>query len=287
MRINSLSLALAATLLTTVATVSAQDTAVVTPSGQWVTDHAGLLSGPDEDRLTKKLRDYARTTSTQIVVVTVSNLGGAPIADYAVELGRVWKVGQAEHDNGAVILVAKNERKVFIATGYGLEGAIPDAVAGRIVRQIVTPSFKQGRFYEGISGAVDAMMAAASGEYRANEIVDETGGYVGGSRNEARVTLILVILVCIMIAIVIIRVRQQRRRNGKDDDDGDRGRSGRRRRRRRRYRRSPRVIVWGGGWGSGGGGGSFGGGGGGFSGGGGGFSGGGGSFGGGGAGGSW
>lgn len=264
----------------------AQNVPVVTPSGQWVTDHAGMLSGADEDRLTKTLSEYAKQTSTQIIVVTVSNLGGSDIADYAIELGRVWKVGQAEHDNGAVILVAKDERKVFIATGYGLEGAIPDAVAGRIVREIVTPNFKQGRFYDGIAGAIDAMADAASGEYMPNEIVGDADNYADNYQRKVRIVVFLTLLVWLIVVIVVISVIRSNRNRRDDDDDGGS-------RRRRRRSRRPSIIVWGGsGWSSGGGswGRSSGGGGGGFSGGGfsgGGFSGGGGSFGGGGAGGSW
>nr|7TBR_A Chain A, TPM_phosphatase domain-containing protein [Rhodothermus marinus SG0.5JP17-172] len=139
---------------------------VIPPSGQWVTDLADLLTPAEERMLSRKLATYADTTSTQIVIVTLPTLNGVPAADYAVELGRRWGVGQKEYDNGVVILVAREEREVFIATGYGLEGAIPDALAGRIVRDIIVPRFRRGDFYGGLSAAVDAIIAAAQGEFQ-------------------------------------------------------------------------------------------------------------------------
>ena len=284
--------------------VSAQNLPIPRPSGKWVTDNAEMLSDADEGRLSQRLSRFAQESSTQIIIVTVPNLGGADISQYAVELGRAWGVGQEEHDNGAVILVARDERKVFIATGYGLEGAIPDALAGRIVRTVITPAFKQGRFYDGLAGAVDAMIAASSGEYQADSIARDDG-----SARAIVIVVLLVLLLWVIILVALIRAWIRRNRDDGGDDHGsgssdDRRRRDRERRRRERRRRrggfgsgwsGPPIIIWGGGSGGGRrrGGGGFGGGGfggGGFSGGGfsgGGFSGGGGSFGGGGAGGSW
>ena len=249
---------------------NAQDIDVIQPSGQWVTDAAGLLTTGEEGTLSRKLAAYAETSSTQIVVVTIPNLEGRAASDYATSLGRQWGVGQSQYNNGVVLLVSRDDREVFIATGYGLEGAIPDAIASRIVRNVIVPRFRQGDFYGGISNAVDALVDASGGEYSAEDLVtDEVPA-------EFIVFLILLIAL-IVILLVLFSVRN------KGGGDG---------RKRRRRRRSP-VIIWGdsghrtgwggGSWGSGswGGGGSFGGGG--F----GGFSGGGGSFGGGGAGGSW
>ncbi|MDX1548775.1 MAG: TPM domain-containing protein [Rhodothermales bacterium] len=235
----------------------AQSVDVLPPSGQWVTDRADLLTPSEEQALTDRLRGYADTTSTQIVVVTLPDLGGQDIGAYATELGQRWGVGQEGKDNGAVILVARDERKVFIATGYGLEGAIPDAVAARIVRSILTPSFRAGEFYGGLSRAADALMLAARGEFTAEAVDPARPG--GADIAPARLFVLLMIL-CFRVSGI---------RGGRGGGGGG-----------RHYRRhgGPPVIIWGGG-GSGGGG---------FSGGGfGGFSGGGGGFGGGGAGGGW
>jgi uncharacterized protein len=234
----------------------AQPAEVIPPSGEWVTDRADVLTASEEQALTTRLRAYADTTSTQIIVVTLPTLGGADIGLYATELGQQWGVGQEGSDNGAVILVARDDREVFIATGYGLEGAIPDAVASRIVRNILVPNFRQNRFYAGLSSAADALMQAAAGEYTA-----EAPPMAYEEDDDGSSTTIIFIL--IIIAYFIIT--------------GIRGGGGSGGRRYRSRGGSP-VIIWGGGSGGGfSGGGGFGGG----------FSGGGGGFGGGGAGGSW
>lgn len=235
----------------------AQPVEILPPSGQWVTDRADVLTASEEQALTTRLRAYADTTSTQIIVVTLPTLGGADIALYTTELGQQWGVGQQDTDNGAVILVARDDRDVFIATGYGLEGAIPDAVASRIVRNILVPNFRQNRFYAGLSSAADALMQAAAGEYTADAppmaYEEEDSG--------DNATLIFILIIIAYFVVTGLR-------------GGGRGGGGR----RYRSRGGPPVIIWGGGGSGGFGGGGFGGGG---------FSGGGGGFGGGGAGGSW
>ncbi|GIV60988.1 MAG: hypothetical protein KatS3mg043_2077 [Rhodothermaceae bacterium] len=157
-------------LLALAAPAAAQHIEVLPPSGRWVTDNADLLSPAEERILSARLAGYADTTSTQIIIVTLPSLGGVPAADYAVELGRRWGVGQQGKDNGIVILVSRDDREVFIATGFGLEGAIPDAVAARIVRNIIIPHFRQGRFYDGLSAAVDALIQAAAGTFTAEPV---------------------------------------------------------------------------------------------------------------------
>lgn len=258
-------------LFSVVLTVTAQDIPVIEPTGRWVSDTAGMLSPNEEGALVSRLSSYGSSSSTQIVVVTIPSLDGYAASEYATELGRRWGVGQSEYNNGVVLLVSRDDREVFIATGYGLEGAIPDAVASRIVRNVIIPRFKRGDFYGGISGAVDALVAASEGEYEPPVAND----------NDGLKELIVFILLLTLLIIVIVVIANM----GKGSSGGNRP--------RRRRRNSP-VIIWGdgghrtgwgsssGSWGSGGfGGGGFGG----F--GGGGFSGGGGSFGGGGAGGSW
>jgi uncharacterized protein len=226
------------------------------PSGP-VLDQAGLLSSAEQQRLSQKLTTYERETSTSIVVVTVTSLDGAPISEYAIELGREWGVGQGNVDNGAVVLISRDDRRMFIATGYGLEGSIPDAVASDLVRNVMRPAFRQGDFYGGIDRATNSLMEAARGEYTAADRPSPSRSSDDGSGK----TLFFIILI---IAYFVLTSRR---------DSGDGG--GRRRRR-------GDVFIWGspGGFGGGSGGGGFGSGGG-F----GGF--GGGSFGGGGAGGSW
>jgi uncharacterized protein len=247
--------------------VRAQD-ALIPPTAAWVTDRGDMLSAAEERLLAQRLAGYADTTSTQIVVVTLPDLQGADPVEVAVELGRQWGVGQAGQDNGIVILLSRDDRTITISVGYGLEGAIPDAVADRIRRNIMVPLFREGRFYDGLSAGVDALISAARGEFRAETTARRPQG---GGMDAATLFVVLIILF-----FVISAARK-----------GGGGSGGGRPRRHRSRIGGPPVIIWGGGggWGSGNrggfGGGGFGGGG--F----GGFGGGGGSFGGGGASGRW
>jgi uncharacterized protein len=228
------------------------------PNGP-VLDQGEMLSGAEEQRLARKISAFEDTTSTAVVVVTLQSLNGAPIADYAVVLGREWGVGQEEKDNGVVLLVSRGDREMFIATGYGVEGALPDAIANRIVERVITPAFRQGQFYAGIDRGVDAIIQATKGEFEA-----DAAARSASSDDGMPMALIFTLLV---LAYFV----------GTSFFRG--GGGGKRSRRSRRQHGDMPLIIWGGG--GGGGGGGFGGGGGGF----GGF--GGGSFGGGGAGGSW
>lgn len=228
---------------------------VIAPTGLWVTDQSNALTNDQREALTQKLRAYADTTSTQIVVVIVPTLNGLDEASYATELGRTWQVGQ-QVNNGLVVLVSPEERATFIATGYGLEGSIPDAVASRIVRNVMIPQFRNNNYYAGIDQAVDALILAARGEFSALE--EKTEPVPFGP---------LLFMLILFIFVVYMAVKH----GGTGNPNIGSGRGGR--------RRSSGPIIWGGGGGfGGGGGGGFGGGG---------FSGGGGSFGGGGAGGRW
>ena len=230
------------------------------PSGP-VLDQGNLLAGGEERALTRKLTAFEDTTSTAIVVVTLQSLNGAPIADYAFELGREWGVGQEGKDNGVVFLVSKGDRQMFIATGYGVEGALPDAIANRIIERIVTPAFRNGQFYAGIDRGTDAIIQATAGEY------DASAEARSASSDEG----LPMALIFTLLILAYFLTRSFFRGGGR----------GKHSRKSRRHGDFP-IIFWGGG------GGGFGGGGGGFGGGGGGFGGfGGGSFGGGGAGGSW
>jgi uncharacterized protein len=227
------------------------------PSGP-VLDQADLLSGADQTRLAQKLTAFTDTTSTAVVVVTLPSLDGAPISDYAFSLGRAWGVGQEGKDNGVVVLVSEGDREMFIATGYGVEGALPDAIANRIVETIMTPAFRKGDFYAGLDRGTDAIIQATKGEFDAE-------ARRGASDEDDGVPYALLFTLLIFAYFF-----------GQSFFRGGGGKKSRRSR-----RGGGPVVIWGGGGFGGGGGGGFGGGGGGF----GGF--GGGSFGGGGAGGSW
>jgi len=133
-----------------------------------VNDYTNTLNPEEAGALERKLVEFDNATSTQIVIVILDSLDGYPIGDYTIKLGEEWGVGQKEKNNGVVLLAAMKDREVFIATGYGLEGVIPDALAKRIIEYDIKPYFKQARYYEGLNRATDSMIALAKGEYTAD-----------------------------------------------------------------------------------------------------------------------
>jgi len=237
-----------------------------------VNDFAGMLNSSELETLERKLVSYNDTSSTQIAVVTERSLEGDDIFDYTIRLAKAWGIGQADKNNGILIYIALDDRKMYIQTGYGAEGFLPDAISKRIIENILKPAFKEQRYYDGIDRATSAIISYGAGEYKADE--RSKGGESSGGFGT------LFLLLIIFFIFILPMIRNYRNRNNKDDDnDGGFGSGG-------RYNERSRGGGWifippiggGGGWGGGGG---LGGGGGGF----GGF--GGGDFGGGGAGGDW
>lgn len=134
-----------------------------------VNDYTNTLTPEQREALERKLVAYDDSTSNQVAVIIISTTNGDAIEEVALKIMREWGVGGAEHNNGIVLLVAKDDRKVWISTGYGLEGAIPDITAKAIIDNEVTPNFKAGNFYRGLDNATDAIIKAAAGEYKAPE----------------------------------------------------------------------------------------------------------------------
>jgi uncharacterized protein len=138
----------------------------VPSSNGYVTDRAEILSSATEQKLERFLRSFEESDSTQIAVLTIASLQGEPVDEYALKVAETWGIGQKEHDNGALLLVAKGDRKIRIEVGYGLEGKLTDLLAGRIVDNEISPRFKQGDFDGGIIAGVGAMTQAVRGEYK-------------------------------------------------------------------------------------------------------------------------
>ena len=274
-----LGLLLAAFALLTFATPAhAQDFPKLTGR---VVDQANLLDPAQEAALTAKSDALEKRTGRQFVVATVSSLEGRPIEDYGYRLGREWGIGNEQKDDGVILLVAPNERKVRIETGYGARVFLTDAVSSIIIRNDILPRFKAGDIPGGIAAGSDRIVETmelpeAEAVKRAQEIGAQEAKRL--DRDVNPIPVIFIVIVFFVIIGSIARAAGGRRYRGKGGrrgglDSGD-----------------VAVILWGldaltrgsrggGGWG----GGSWGGGGGGF----GGFSGGGGSFGGGGASGGW
>lgn len=161
-----------------------------------VNDFAGMFDPSFVQNLENQLVAFAKETSTQVAVVTVPTLDGTDAADYAFKLGEKWGIGQKGKNNGVLILLKPkmgNERgQVFIATGYGLEGAVPDAYAKRIVDKEMIPRFKQGDYAGGVQGAVQVIMELTRGEYTAEQYAKQSP--VGGG-----IVAIFVIIILIFI----------------------------------------------------------------------------------------
>ncbi|MCG8392146.1 MAG: TPM domain-containing protein [Pseudomonadales bacterium] len=130
-----------------------------------VVDQANLLTATQRQSLAQSLVSAEQNTSNQVVVVTVPDLQGYDIADYGYQLGRHWGIGSKEFDNGVLLIVAPNDRKVRIEVGYGLEGVLTDALSSVIIQQEILPAFRQGQFYGGIQAGVTGILAAIQGEY--------------------------------------------------------------------------------------------------------------------------
>ncbi|MGQ9780600.1 MAG: TPM domain-containing protein [Bacillota bacterium] len=224
-----------------------------------VVDEADLFKPAEEEELTRVLAEFEAATTNQFVVVTLRTLGGADIKQYAAELGHYWGIGQKGKDNGAVLLIAVEDRKVAIQVGYGLEEKLTDGTCGEIIRETIIPFFKEGDYYNGVRAGLAAMMARVAPEFQPG--FDLPSSLPEEREEVPRALMILLFLLFIFVAFSASTAQSRRywRRRGFSTGGG----------------------FFGGGWFGGGG---FGGGG---FGGGGGFRGGGGGFGGGGASGSW
>lgn len=148
----------------------------VPPNDGFVTDAAGVLDADREAAMEADLEAYARDTSNEIAVLVVPNLGGDDIAEAAVEVGRKWGVGGRQNDNGILILLSYEDRQVFIATGYSLEGAVPDLIAKGVIEEDMLPAFRDGDFADGLEEGVDSLKKHIGGEYTAERYTDPGDG---------------------------------------------------------------------------------------------------------------
>jgi uncharacterized protein len=136
----------------------------VPPLGGRVNDLAGLLDAGQRAALEQKLEAYERGSGHQFALLSVPSLDGDSLEDFSIRVVERWKLGKRGKDDGVLVLVAKQDRQMRIEVGYGLEGDIPDAIASRIVREVLQPAFKQGDFYGGLDQAFGMLMRAAGGE---------------------------------------------------------------------------------------------------------------------------
>lgn len=193
--------------------VVGQDIPAKPDARRFVNDFAGILSGEQTGSLENKLVSFNDSTSTQIVVVTVNSLNGLDKYEFARLIGEKWGVGQKGKNNGAIVLVkpkqGREKGEVCIMTGYGLEGAVPDALAKRIVENEMIPSFKQGDYYTGIEKAVNTMISLTKGEYTADDYNKRH------SRDSGPAGLLIPIIILIVLVLWIRGSRGRQMSMGK------------------------------------------------------------------------
>ncbi|HEX7192604.1 MAG TPA: TPM domain-containing protein [Thermoanaerobaculia bacterium] len=237
---------------------------------QWFTDEAGLVSASDASVLNEKLRAFEQSSGAQFIIYVFRSLDGDPLEDFTIRCAEKWKVGNKKYDNGLILFVFVQDRKFRIEVGYGLEGSVTDAFSSDVLRNYLTPHFRQGDYAGGLNAATDALMAKIRGQEPPHPPVNpQTSQSSRGAATAARGIPPFAILFIIIFLLFIVPRFILPRGPGCGGcfwpmfflGGGGRG------------------STFGGGWGGGGGFGGFGGGGG--------FSGGGGGFGGGGASGGW
>ena len=141
-----------------------------------VNDYAGILSPATRQQLESVLASLEQEESTQLAVLIINSLEGENLEEFSLKVVEKWKLGQKGFDNGALLFIAKDDRKLRIEVGYGLEGVLTDLTSGRIIRDIITPQFRNGHFDQGVINGVSAMIAAVHGEFSGQAVVSVSSG---------------------------------------------------------------------------------------------------------------
>jgi uncharacterized protein len=177
-----------------------------------VYDYANLLSSTEKSQLEKKLLNYADSTSTQIVVITIESLKGEDIGILTPKWGHEWGIGGTKQDdNGVLILLSKEERKIWISAGYGLEDRLTAGIGGEITRNIIIPEFKAGSFYNGLNKGTDAIIDVFKGKYKAKP------------KTKAQNNDGFSIFPIIFIIVVLIIIFSKNKNNNGGGNSGNRG----------------------------------------------------------------
>lgn len=175
-----------------------------------VTDFTGTLAPEERDALERKLVAFNDSTSTQIALVILRSTGNYEIADYSVQLFNRWKIGDQQKNNGILVLVAKEDRRVFINTGYGIEGVLPDILCKRIVDRDITPNFKAGKFFAGLEQGTNSIMSIVRGEFTAEAYMKR------GAKSDKFpwfIVFIFILIIAISVLSSFSRVSRYARRN--------------------------------------------------------------------------
>ncbi|MEO6548838.1 MAG: TPM domain-containing protein [Ferruginibacter sp.] len=171
-----------------------------------VNDYANILTADQREALEAKLYQFDDSTTNQVTVVIVPHLDGQDVADAAIELGRNWGVGGKDNNNGVVLLISVEDRKLNISPGYGLEKALPDITCQQIIKNIIVPNFKGSDYYRGIDEGTNAIIQATKGEFKAPENYNQGGNGVPSG--------IIKIIFFIIIIVIVLALRSGGGRGG-------------------------------------------------------------------------
>ncbi len=174
-----------------------------------VYDYANLLSASEKAQLEEKLIRYSDSTTTQIVVATIDDLKGENVSIVATNWAQSWGIGQAKEDNGVFILVSKIDRKIAINPGYGVEDRLTAGIGGELIRNIITPEFKAGSYYNGLDKGADEIFNVLQGKYK-------------GERKKNKSSSKFPILPIIIIAVIIFAIIARNKKGG-GGNSGNRG----------------------------------------------------------------
>jgi len=192
---------LAGLLLALVPLVGTAQGPKVPANDGWVTDLADMLTVGEEQSLESLMESYKQGSGHDIALLTVPDLGGRPIEELGLAVGREWKLGGKDLHDGAVLIVARDERELRIEVGRGLEGQIPDAIASRIIRNVIVPELKAGRTAQGLRAGIEALHAAAGGEH--GQIPE------GADRTQEMLGIGVQLLLTLFVVFVVLRGRRR------------------------------------------------------------------------------
>lgn len=174
-----------------------------------VYDYANLLQANQKAQLEEKLIKYSDSTSTQIVIITVDKIDGEDIGILTPRWAQEWGIGDKKFDNGILILIAKTERKIWIAPGYGVEDRLVAGINGEIIRNSIRPEFKNGKYYEGLNKGADAIFEVLKGKYKATR------------KTDSKTTLPIVPIIIIVLILLFIYFKNKN--NGGHSGNGSGG----------------------------------------------------------------
>ncbi len=169
-----------------------------------VNDYAKLLPQERARALEAQLEKFEQETGHQIAVLTIPSLKGDSLEDFSIRVAESWKIGKKGFDNGAILLIARDDRRLRIEVGYGLEGVLPDAIASRIIREVITPRFRSGDYAGGIEAGVDAILKITKGE----TLPERTRPAPGPTASQGA-SLITILMITAMLALFIGMTRRR------------------------------------------------------------------------------